>query len=468
MQSTGRDLLHFAYTWDDAYVATLTGRVASSSNVQKFIYYADTNNNGLMETGERVVVATWQGSNRNVDLFLGRYAASQPRGDPMVSPITGLGDGYRLPGQVTNLPSQGQPDYSGPWGTGDGLWMEWRIPWGDAPGQPGLGIAPGTAFTFHVSSTNSTPGAGSFPAQVDDNMAGCGGGPASTQYAGVLFDPDRSLGGSPGATVYASHVVVNTGNGADTFDLTYAPPTGTHSPTVAFYRDADRSGTFTPGDVLLTDTGGTGDPDTGSMARGDTLHVLIAYGIDSSASGAATVVSTAQSVYDTRFADTVTDMVTVHGPQLLITKAVRTVSDPVNGTAPNAKSIPGAWVDYTITVENWGSGTVDANSIRIDDPIPTGTQLFVGDLTGAGSGPVEFADGTPTSGLTYAFSGLSDPGDGLEFSDDNGASFTYVPVPDAGGFDSRVTTLRVRPGGVMNAAGGGNPRFSIRFRIAVR
>ena len=66
---------------DDAYVATLTGRVASSSNVQKFIYYADTNNNGLMETGERVVVATWQGSNRNVDLFLGRYAASQP-GDP--------------------------------------------------------------------------------------------------------------------------------------------------------------------------------------------------------------------------------------------------------------------------------------------------------------------------------------------------------------------------------------------------
>ena len=387
----------------------------------------------------------------------------------MVSPITGLGDGYRLPGQATNLPSQGQPDYSGPWGTSDGLWMEWQVPWATPPASRVWASLPARLSTFHVSSTNSTPGAGSFPAQVDDNMAGCGGGPASTQYAGVLFDPDRSLGGSPGATVYASHVVVNTGNGSDTFDLTYAPPTGTHSPTVAFYRDADRSGTFTPGDVLLD--GHRRHRRPRHRAHGPRRHAPRAHRLRHRLQRLGRRhgrVHRRKSVYDTRFADTVTDVVAVHGPQLLITKTVRTVSDPVNGTAPNAKSIPGAWVDYTITVENWGSGTVDADSIRIDDPIPSGTQLFVGDLTGAGSGPVEFADGTPTSGLTYTFAGLSDPGDGLEFSDDNGASFTYVPVPDAGGFDSRVTTLRVRPGGVMNAAGGGNPRFSIRFRIAVR
>ena len=54
IQSTGRDLIHFAYTWNGTHVTTYTERAASNSNVQKFIYYADTNNNGLMETGERL------------------------------------------------------------------------------------------------------------------------------------------------------------------------------------------------------------------------------------------------------------------------------------------------------------------------------------------------------------------------------------------------------------------------------
>ena len=44
-----------------------------------------------------------------------------------------------------------------------------------------------------------------------------------------------------------------------------------------------------------------------------------------------------------------------------------------------------------------------------------------------------------------------------------------MPVPDANGVDANVTGLRVAPGGVMSAAGpGGNPSFTVRFRVRIR
>lgn len=68
VQSTGRDLTHFAYTWDDTNIYLFTERFGSSSNIQSFVYYADINNNGLMETGEPVIGVTWKGSNRLVNV----------------------------------------------------------------------------------------------------------------------------------------------------------------------------------------------------------------------------------------------------------------------------------------------------------------------------------------------------------------------------------------------------------------
>ncbi|MEE8426073.1 MAG: hypothetical protein V3S15_02235, partial [Woeseiaceae bacterium] len=55
VQSTGRDLTHFAFTWDANNIYLFTERDGSSNNNQSFVYYADTNNNGLMETGEPVI-----------------------------------------------------------------------------------------------------------------------------------------------------------------------------------------------------------------------------------------------------------------------------------------------------------------------------------------------------------------------------------------------------------------------------
>jgi len=142
-------------------------------------------------------------------------------------------------------------------------------------------------------------------------------------------------------------------------------------------------------------------------------------------------------------------------PTLTITKTSAVVSDPTGGAQP--KRIPGAVVRYDIKVENSGAGTVDSNSLVIVDPVPANTILYVG-----GASPVVFVNGSPVSGLSYSYvtnvsySSVGESG-----------PFTYTPVPDADGYDAAVRALRIAPGGVMNAAGGGNPAFTLQFRVRI-
>ena len=147
-------------------------------------------------------------------------------------------------------------------------------------------------------------------------------------------------------------------------------------------------------------------------------------------------------------------------PSLTMVKASTVYSDPFNGTT-NPKAIPGAFVSYTATVSNTGAGSADSNTIVIVDAIPANTDLFVGDLGGAGSGPVAFTDGAPSSGLTYTFTSLASGADDVSFSNDGGATYTYVPVPDGNGVDSAVTHIRINPKGVFAPTSG----FQIVFRI---
>lgn len=69
------------------------------------------------------------------------------------------------------------------------------------------------------------------------------------------------------------------------------------------------------------------------------------------------------------------DDYTVQSAVVAVAKTSRVYSDPVNNTT-NPKAIPGAVVQYCITVTN--SGAVDATGVSIADPIPTG-------LTGSGT-----------------------------------------------------------------------------------
>lgn len=155
------------------------------------------------------------------------------------------------------------------------------------------------------------------------------------------------------------------------------------------------------------------------------------------------------------------------GPTLTHLKSVSVLSDPLNNTT-NPKSIPGAMQVYTLRITNQGAGSVDSNTVAIVDAVPANTALFVQDLGVAGSGPVAFTNGTPTSALTYSYSGLANGGDDLEFSNNGGGTWVYTPVANANGCDPAVTHIRVRPKGTMaGASGAGNPFFEIRFRVRV-
>ncbi|HEV8333821.1 MAG TPA: right-handed parallel beta-helix repeat-containing protein [Steroidobacteraceae bacterium] len=155
------------------------------------------------------------------------------------------------------------------------------------------------------------------------------------------------------------------------------------------------------------------------------------------------------------------------GPTLTHLKSVSVLSDPLNNTS-NPKSIPGAMEIYTLRLTNQGSGTVDNNTVAIVDAVPANTALYVQDLGVAGSGPLAFTNGTPSSALTYTFSGLANGGDDLEFSNNGGSSWAYTPVANANGCDPAVTHIRVKPKGTMAAASGaGNPYFEVRFRVRV-
>ncbi|MEE9273180.1 MAG: hypothetical protein V3U57_07950, partial [Robiginitomaculum sp.] len=79
-----------------------------------------------------------------------------------------------------------------------------------------------------------------------------------------------------------------------------------------------------------------------------------------------------------------------------------------------------------------------------------------------------FTDGTPSSMLAYNFSGLSDTSDDVEFSNDDGATFTYTPIPGANGADQNITDVRIRPKGEFAGPSGSTfPKFSVRFNAVI-
>ena len=479
VQSTGRDLLEFAFTWDADYVYFFTQRAGSTSNIQRFLYYADEDNDGLMETGENVVGVEWQGNTRAVTVQRYTYAAATAGGDSMVDG-SDFADGYDLPGSLSDTGSPLAIE-NDTFGSTNGSEMEFRVSWdrltGDSDGSLEASDGP-TAITFHVSSLNTNLNSNTPPNGLDDNMAGCGGGGGTSQFAAIDLTPDRSGSGLLGATVCLAHDVTNNGNDDDIFDL-YTGALPSQVASVALHHDADGSDTLSGGDTLLTDSGGDAGTtvDTGTLAPAATKNLLTCYTLDDdgngySPSGAGTVTVTARSDFNNLVTDAVTDTLTiVLVPDPLLLKASTAYSDPVNAVAADAKRIPGALLTYAITITNDGGGTIDDDTTVITDPIPAGTALFVGDIGGAPSGPVSQTAGTPTCNLSTTFTALASTADDVEFSKSNGATWdapSDIPVPDANGVDGAVTHLRIRPHGTFAGdSASGQPTCTWRFRVRV-
>lgn len=147
---------------------------------------------------------------------------------------------------------------------------------------------------------------------------------------------------------------------------------------------------------------------------------------------------------------------------LTMLKSSQAIADPFNG-ALNPKLIPGARAAYTVTIANPNSFATTADSIVVLDSTPANLAFYVNHFSGVSGGPVRFQDGATASGLAYTFTSLSSTTDDVDFSNNGGTTWTYVPTPNAQGVDPAVNRIRIRPKGAMAA----NSSFSLLFAYVV-
>jgi uncharacterized repeat protein (TIGR01451 family) len=149
----------------------------------------------------------------------------------------------------------------------------------------------------------------------------------------------------------------------------------------------------------------------------------------------------ADAARDARHSDT--DAFRVLSAVLTVSKTSLVVEDPVNGTT-NPKAIPGAYVEYTITVTNAGGAGATATSVIFADDLGTeignGTLAFRADSYGAGLGINVTAPDINGGAATN----LSNAGDGD--SGDFGATTADTVTVNCGDLDtgeSAVITFQV-------------------------
>jgi uncharacterized repeat protein (TIGR01451 family) len=118
--------------------------------------------------------------------------------------------------------------------------------------------------------------------------------------------------------------------------------------------------------------------------------------------------------------------------------------------------IPGQVVTYSVLVTNTGTGA--STTVVAQDQLSPYVSWGINSY-GAGV-PFQLTNGNPASGLT-----IGTP----VYSNNNGATWTYVPISGGGGapagFDANVTNWRTPMTGTMNANGA---NFTINYKVRVK
>jgi uncharacterized repeat protein (TIGR01451 family) len=192
--------------------------------------------------------------------------------------------------------------------------------------------------------------------------------------------------------------VTNLSNDEVDLELAAALTAGTAGNIANFqiYRDSNGNNTFDAGDTLVTFLDEVGEDETVRVfvvsdiglnaINGDDFDVTLT--ADAHAAGGAGLGAelTATAGANTTGVDTVlfdgagatdsanqgdfsdTGTYSVAGADVTVVKTSRVVSDPVNGTT-NPKAIPGATVEYCITVSN-ATGAATATNVDVIDDLP--------------------------------------------------------------------------------------------------
>jgi uncharacterized repeat protein (TIGR01451 family) len=229
--------------------------------------------------------------------------------------------------------------------------------------------------------------------------------------AAVDFSPDLSGNTTAGGTISYTHTLTNTGNVGDTFDLTYVSSQGW---TYVFY------------DALNNPIASV------ALAPGASATVIARLSVPAGATigtvETGTLTATGQV---TLVSDDAIDVTVIVAGNLDLTKSV----------SPSTDQPPGAELTYTTDYQNIGTDSL--TTVVILDAMPAFTQFKVGSAS----------NGTPPASIT---------GVTAAYSNDGGATWTYVPASGGGGapasFDANVTNIRFMlagtlPPGVASAVG---------------
>jgi uncharacterized repeat protein (TIGR01451 family) len=103
------------------------------------------------------------------------------------------------------------------------------------------------------------------------------------------------------------------------------------------------------------------------------------------------------------------DQFAVQSASLTITKSSSLISDPFNGTGANRKAIPGAVIEYVVSIAN--TGTAPATSVRLSDTLDA-TLAFTGGQYNGGAADVQINVGAAPAAFCVAESGADGNGDG--------------------------------------------------------
>ena len=433
--STGRDLKKFSFTWDATNVYFYVERWASSTNVTDWWFYIDINADGFLTSGEKVFRVNWQGSNRRTNAELWDYVCSTDPDPTCADPLTnaGIGDGYTMPGGITNMVSLYSNVLAG---ATSGTEMESQVSWAN------LGFGAPANLKFHISSSNGT----NLPNNVLDNMDGPAGGQLFPQdlqitktasvasqlgnqpftytvevYNAAIIDFTNVVISDviPSITTYVSHIA----EAGTTFDDSDANtiPDEWNIPTIPANTTYTLTINVTAGVVPVTMT----------------------------ATNTATLTASDQTDEDN---SNDSDSVDVDiEPVPVLTMLKYTSSPTVN---------PGSNINYTIQVTN--TGGADGYDVVITDVMSPFAMLRI-DTYGA-STPFQLTDGTPVSGMTLT-------GATITYSDESSAPYVYDYVPVSGGggapagYDANVTSWKIELTTTMNPL---NSNFEIDYQAQVR
>ncbi|MFK8016163.1 MAG: hypothetical protein AB8G17_12075 [Gammaproteobacteria bacterium] len=304
--------------------------------------------------------------------------------------------------------------------------------------------------------------------------------------------PGQNQGATNGAVL--GFTVTNTGNQVQDFSLgaaatTFDPFSGTDTfdaTNVNVFVDANGDGIYQPGtdtatfiDELSFQGNAGGDPSSVvvfvvsdiplTQSAGDiaayVLNAQVAEGGTPAAQGADITTDDSGSAdsagVDDVFADgentnnaadgtrdgiaSAEDAYQISAPVLTVAKSSQVISDPFNGTA-NPKAIPGAVIEYTITVSNAVGGATATNVNLTDD--------LSGEIVGGGG----------TEALAFLSNVYGGTGD-IELTVTSGGVPTVTPLTeeadaDSGSFNANIVSVTG-----ITLAGGDSAQVSFRVEI---